>query len=80
MIVEATIPVRVNGESLRVPQGLTLLGLLHHLGINDKRVAVEWNRQIVKPPLWAESQLQPSDEIEVVHFVGGGAGPTIACG
>jgi thiamine biosynthesis protein ThiS len=80
MTDKPTIPVRVNGEALTVPEGLTLLGLLHQLGINEKRVAVEWNRQIVKPQLWAESLVGPGDEVEVVHFVGGGSGATIACG
>ncbi|MCW5964831.1 MAG: sulfur carrier protein ThiS [Bryobacterales bacterium] len=69
---EETIAIQVNGELRDVPTGLTMLGLLHFLGINEKRVAVEWNREIAKPALWAEGKIQPGDEIEVVHFVGGG--------
>ncbi len=72
MTKETTIAVQVNGELQTVPAGLTLLELLRHLGIHEKRVAVEWNRQIVKPELWAETAVHQGDEIEVVHFVGGG--------
>lgn len=72
MTQDETISVQVNGELREVPAGITVLGLLHFLGINEQRVAVEWNRDIVKPALWAEGKIQPGDEIEVVHFVGGG--------
>lgn len=71
-MVETTITVRVNGEDRRIPEGSTLLSLLHALNINEKRVAVEWNRRIVKSDTWAQAVVQSGDEIEVVHFVGGG--------
>lgn len=69
---QTTITVHVNGESREIPGGLSLLGLLHELGINEKRVAVEWNRQIVRPDGWPHTMVAAGDEIEVVHFVGGG--------
>jgi len=69
---DTTIKVQVNGEPREVPAELAMLGLLRWLGINEKRVAVEWNRQIVKPERWQESRVENGDEIEVVHFVGGG--------
>jgi len=72
MAEAATIAVRVNGEEKQVPEGTTILALLHLLDINEKRVAVEWNRRIVKSDTWAASLVQSGDEIEVVHFVGGG--------
>lgn len=69
---KVTISVQINGELREVPAGLTVLSLLHWLEINDQRVAVEWNREIVKPERWAECPVEGGDEIEVVHFVGGG--------
>lgn len=77
---QLTIQIQVNGEAKPVPAGLSLLELLHLLGINEKRVAVEWNRQIVRPDGWTATQVADGDEIEVVHFVGGGSGCTIPCG
>jgi len=55
-----------------VAQGITIVGLLADLGLRPDRVAVEMNRAIVKQPLWAETQLPPEAEIEIVQFVGGG--------
>lgn len=66
------IAVQVNGESREIPAGSTLLALLHSLGIDEKRVAVEWNRRIVRSEAWPVEVVQDGDEIEVVHFVGGG--------
>ncbi|MDZ7638982.1 MAG: sulfur carrier protein ThiS [Bryobacterales bacterium] len=66
------IEVRINGEKRSIPPGLTLRALLSHLEIRQERVAVEYNREIVKPDLWDDRMIQPDDEIEVVHFVGGG--------
>jgi thiamine biosynthesis protein ThiS len=70
--MNAMITVRVNGEPRQVPEGLSMLALLRWLEINEKRVAVEWNRNILKPDRWDTEVVQAGDEIEVVHFVGGG--------
>jgi len=66
------LSIRVNGEPRLVAQGITIVGLLADLGLRPDRVAVEMNRAIVKQPLWAETQLPPEAEIEIVQFVGGG--------
>ena len=65
----------VNGESLELPElpaGLTVAGLLLHLGLESQRVAVERNGAVVKRARHAEEKLAPGDVIEVVSFVGGG--------
>ncbi len=36
------------------------------------RVAVELNREIVPRARWAETPLHDGDQLEIVHFVGGG--------
>lgn len=53
-------------------QGITIIDLLADLGLRPDRVAVEMNRAIVKQPLWAETQVPPEAELEIVQFVGGG--------
>jgi sulfur carrier protein len=70
--MDAMISVTINGEAREVPAGLTMTALLRWLEINEKRVAVEWNRSIVKPDRWEAEEVRAGDEIEVVHFVGGG--------
>ncbi len=62
----------VNGESVELPEGLTVAGLLQHLGIRGERVAVERNGEVVRRARHAEEKLAPDDVLEVVAFVGGG--------
>jgi thiamine biosynthesis protein ThiS len=64
--------VTINGVSREVPDGLTIATLLEHLGIHPGRVAVEHNRTVISRSNWETTQLQPGDNIEIVHFVGGG--------
>ena len=64
--------VTVNGAAHDVPEGVTVRGLVEHLGLNEGPVAVELNRAIVPRALHAERLVAPGDVIEIVHFVGGG--------
>ena len=68
----STISIRVNGDAHNVAQGLTIVGLLSHLGVRPDRVAVEMNRVIVRQGQWAETEVPPGAELEIVQFVGGG--------
>jgi len=70
--VTETIPVTVNGEPRRVPQGLNVLQLLGALEIDQSRVAVELNRSIVHKPDWPATRVLDGAQIEIVWFVGGG--------
>ena len=69
---EATIDVTVNGESRRIAAGTTVAALLAELGLADRRVAVERNRQVVPRAEHAHVVLAAGDQLEVVTFVGGG--------
>ena len=62
----------VNGERKDVPDGLTVRGLVEHLGLTDGPVAVERNREVVPRAAHAATPLAPGDVVEIVHFVGGG--------
>jgi thiamine biosynthesis protein ThiS len=64
--------VTVNGALRDVPEGLTVRGLVQHLGLDEGPVAVELNRTVVPRALHAERVVVPGDVIEIVHFVGGG--------
>ena len=66
------IEIVVNGESLQVPAGTTVKGLLESLGVAPERVAVELNRSIIKNIFWPETELGAGAKVEIVHFVGGG--------
>ena len=62
----------VNGERKDLPDGLTVAGLLLHLGVRAERVAVERNGAVVKRARHADEPLAPGDVLEIVTFVGGG--------
>lgn len=62
----------VNGESLELPEKITVAGLLVHLGVRAERVAVEKNGAVVKKARHAEEPVEPDDVLEIVTFVGGG--------
>ncbi len=64
--------VTINGESRDVPAGITVAGLLRHLGLAADRVAVERNLAILPRARWDDTPVQPGDRYEIVHFVGGG--------
>jgi thiamine biosynthesis protein ThiS len=64
--------VVVNGEERQVAPDITVRELLAELGLGDQLVAVERNAAIVPRAEHGEHRLADGDEIEVVHFVGGG--------
>jgi thiazole synthase len=66
--------LQVNGEEKTVEAPLTLATLITNMGLKPDRVAVELNREIAPRDRWGETQLNDGDRLEIVHFVGGGAG------
>ena len=62
----------VNGEQHDVPDGMTVRGLIEHLGLTEGPVAVERNLAVVPRAAHATTALSEGDVIEIVHFVGGG--------
>jgi sulfur carrier protein len=64
--------VTVNGSPREVPDGLTVQGLVVHLGLAAGPVAVEINREIVPRAEHDARAVASGDAIEIVHFVGGG--------
>ena len=64
--------VRLNGELREIPDGLTVAGLLAHLGVKAPRVAVEVNETVVTKDRYGTHRIGPGDTVEIVAFVGGG--------
>jgi thiamine biosynthesis protein ThiS len=61
----------INGES-RVVSADNLKALVDQLGMKPDRVAIELNREIVARDQWPQTTLKNGDQLEIVHFVGGG--------
>jgi len=63
--------VKVNGIEMNV-MGDTIAKLLKELNINENRVVVEVNLEIVKRDYFDRYKIKEGDSIEIVNFVGGG--------
>jgi thiazole synthase len=68
------IEIRLNGEEQTLPGALNIVQLLEHFQLPKERVAVERNRSIVPKTQWEQTTVDAGDALEVVQFVGGGAG------
>ena len=65
--------IQINGEQREFPQSsLTLNELLETLSLPPQRIAVELNKTIVPRSQWEKTFVGEDDQIEIVHFVGGG--------
>lgn len=63
--------ITINGEPRSVAAG-TIADLVAALGLPIAKVAVERNREIVPRSTLGAVMLADGDELEIVHFVGGG--------
>jgi sulfur carrier protein len=64
--------IQVNGRAREVPDGLSVAGLLAHLGLNPARVAIERNLGVLPRAAWEPTAVAAGDRFEIVQFVGGG--------
>ncbi len=81
--VYGDMKIHINGEE-RVfagpapPADFTLTSLIEAMGMKSDRVAVELNRAIIPRDRWPQTLLQEGDQLEIVHFVGGGCPPHVS--
>ncbi|GAX37813.1 sulfur carrier protein ThiS [Nodularia sp. NIES-3585] len=66
------ITLQVNGETRSCLSQTPLPDLLEQLGFNPRLIAVEYNGEILHRQFWSQTQIQPSDRLEIVTIVGGG--------
>lgn len=66
------VEISLNGEPHAIPPGHTVAALLGTLGLDARKVAVECNEAIVMRSLYQETPLGAGDQVEIVHFIGGG--------
>ena len=67
------VEILLNGESKRIRMGITVAELVEDLGLIPDQLAIEYNLNIIKKTKWTEIALTQGDQIEIVHFVGGGS-------
>jgi sulfur carrier protein len=64
--------VFINGETKDIPEEINLIKLLAHLSLPQQRIAVELNESVVRRKDWDTTKINAADNIEIIHFVGGG--------
>ncbi len=65
------LSLTVNGDSYRAHPG-SIAEFVMSLELDPKKVAVEHNGEIAPRSQLAEIALSDGDNLEIVHFVGGG--------
>jgi thiamine biosynthesis protein ThiS len=70
---QRALRIILNGETRDVPDSISLSDLLAHLSLAPERLAIEHNREVVRRADWPRTMLAEGDQLEIVHFVGGGS-------
>jgi thiazole synthase len=68
------VRITVNGQPRTASPGTSVAALLASMGVDPARVAIERNEEVVPRRTWPEALVNEGDKIEIVSFVGGGAG------
>jgi sulfur carrier protein len=66
------IQAKVNGENRGISKGLSISKFLESLDLNPLLVVVELNAVIISRERFSEIEICEGDQVELVHFVGGG--------
>ena len=66
------IKIKINGKKKSIDNDSYLLELINELKIPIKKVAIEFNREIVEKKKIKKIKLKNNDVVEIVHFIGGG--------
>ncbi|MFO0970362.1 MAG: sulfur carrier protein ThiS [Gemmataceae bacterium] len=67
------VEITVNGEKQGVPGDATIADLLRDMRVDERRLAVEVNGDVVPRSCHAERRLACGDAVEIVTLVGGGS-------
>ena len=66
------IKINLNGKNKSIDDGSSLNQLVNNLNIPIKKVAIEFNKEIIDKKKIKKIKLKNNDIIEIVHFIGGG--------
>ena len=66
------IKIKINGKFSMINESLALSIFLKELKIPLKKVAIELNQEIIDKNKISRIKLKQNDNIEIVHFIGGG--------
>tara|TARA_X000000368_G_C22814546_1_gene616206 strand:+ start:444 stop:647 length:204 start_codon:yes stop_codon:yes gene_type:complete len=64
--------IQLNGKKITVNKNMTISNVLIKYKLDNKKVAIELNGEILPKNKYNKKKLQDNDKIEIVHFIGGG--------
>ena len=64
--------IQLNGRKIKLNNKYSIATLLKKYKIDSKKVAVELNRKIINQSKYKLIYIKDNDQIEIVHFIGGG--------
>ena len=66
------IKIRLNGKLKLIDENCKIENLIKDLKIPIKKVAIELNEEIMDKKRLNRVKLKKNDQVEIVHFIGGG--------
>jgi thiazole synthase len=70
-----SLAITINGEARTIDTPVSVHQLLVSLGLEPTKIAVERNLEIVPRSRYGEIVVDAGDNLEIVHFIGGGNAP-----
>ena len=64
--------IQLNGKKILIKSKVSIYDLLIKYKLNTKKIAIEYNGQIIPKERYRTKFLKNKDKIEIVHFIGGG--------
>ena len=64
--------IQLNGKKISIKPKTTIYQLLKKFKYNNKKGAIEYNRNIIPKENYKKKYLKNNDKLEVVYFIGGG--------
>lgn len=64
--------ITINGEQRVLEDGLNLQQLISQLGLENKRLAIEVNQEMIPRSEHSGYTLKADDQVEIVQAIGGG--------
>ena len=72
MKLKNKIKIKINGKIMILNENIILFNLLKKQKIPLNKVAIELNKKIVNKKKIKKIKLNSKDNLEIVHFIGGG--------
>ena len=64
--------IQLNGKRIIIKSKVSILALLKKYKLNNKKIAIEYNGDILSSTDYKKKILKDNDKVEIVHFIGGG--------